>query len=95
MEYTRPHRPETLDVQAVGPFRKSAAHRARVGANALMHGGVDTVMPVRGAVDALAQLQGLRAVATLDCFAGLGHGIDGRVVDAMVRRLNEPVPMAV
>jgi hypothetical protein len=56
----------------------------------LMHGDADAVMPVRGAVDALAQLQGLGAVATLDRFPGLGHGIDGRVVDAIVRRLNEP-----
>ena len=56
----------------------------------LMHGDADAVMPVRGAVEALAQLQGLGAVATLDRFPGLGHGIDGRVVDAIVRRLNEP-----
>ena len=40
----------------------------------LMHGDADAVMPVRGAVDALAQLQGLGAVATLDRFPGLGHG---------------------
>jgi phospholipase/carboxylesterase len=57
----------------------------------LMHGDADAVMPVRGAVDALAQLQGLGAAATLDRFPGLGHGIDGRVVDTIVRRLNEPV----
>lgn len=56
----------------------------------LMHGDADAVMPVRGAIDALAQLQSLGAVATLDRFPGLGHGIDGRVVDAIVRRLNEP-----
>jgi hypothetical protein len=55
-----------------------------------MHGDADAVMPVRGAIDALAQLQSLGAVATLDRFPGLGHGIDGRVVDAIVRRLNEP-----
>lgn len=56
----------------------------------LMHGHADAVMPVRGAIDALAQLQSLGAVATLDTFPGLGHGIDGHVVDAIVRRLNEP-----
>ncbi|MBU6257384.1 MAG: hypothetical protein KGL18_02565 [Burkholderiales bacterium] len=39
----------------------------------------------------MAQLQGLRAMATLDRFPGLGHGIDGRAVDAIVRRLNEAV----
>lgn len=56
----------------------------------LMHGDADAVMPVQGAVDALAQLQSVGAVATLDRFPGLGHGIDGRVVDAIARRLNEP-----
>jgi phospholipase/carboxylesterase len=61
----------------------------------LMHGDADAVMPVRGAVDALAQLQSLRAVATLDRFPGLGHGIDGRVVEAIVRRLNDAVPASI
>ncbi len=60
----------------------------------LMHGDADAVMPVRGTVDALAQLQGLRAVATLDRFPGLGHGIDGRMVDAIVRRLEDTVTAA-
>ena len=55
----------------------------------LMHGDVDGVMPVRGAVDALAQLHDLGADATLDRFPGLGHGIDARVVDAIVRRLDD------
>ena len=57
----------------------------------LMHGDADAVMPVQGAVDALAQLQGLGAVATLDRFPGLGHGIDRRVIDAIVRRLEDAV----
>jgi phospholipase/carboxylesterase len=56
----------------------------------LMHGDADAVMPVRGAVDAFAQLQRLGAFATLDRFPGLGHGIDGRVVDAIARRLTMP-----
>jgi phospholipase/carboxylesterase len=58
----------------------------------LMHGDADGVMPVRGAVDALLELQGIGAVATLDRFPGLGHGIDTRVVDAIVRRLNDRLP---
>jgi phospholipase/carboxylesterase len=53
----------------------------------LMQGDADAVMPVQLAVDALAQLQGLGAVATLDRFPGLGHGIDMRVVDAIVGRM--------
>lgn len=57
----------------------------------LMHGDADAVMPVRGAVDALAQLLDLGAAATLDRFPGLPHGIDARVVDAIVRRLNDAV----
>ena len=58
----------------------------------LMHGDADAVMPVPGVVDALAQLQGLGAVATLDRFPRLGHGIDRRVIDAIVRRLDDAVP---
>jgi phospholipase/carboxylesterase len=58
----------------------------------LMHGDADAVMPVRGSVDALAQLHALGAVATLDRFPGLGHGIDRRVVDAIVRRLEDAGP---
>jgi phospholipase/carboxylesterase len=58
----------------------------------LMHGDADTVMPVRGSVDALAQLQALGADATLDRFPGLGHGIDRRVVDDIVRRLGVTLP---
>lgn len=61
----------------------------------LLHGDVDAVMPVQGAVDALARLQDLGAVATLDRFPGLGHGVDGRVVDAIVRRLNDAVPVSI
>jgi phospholipase/carboxylesterase len=57
----------------------------------LMHGDADAVMPLQGAVDALAQLQSLGAAVKLDRFPGLGHAIDGRVVDAVVRRLTEPV----
>ena len=55
----------------------------------VMHGDADAVMPVRAAVDALAQLKALGAIATLDRFPGLGHGIDMRVVDAIVGRCRE------
>jgi phospholipase/carboxylesterase len=56
-----------------------------------MHGDADAIMPIQGAIDALAQLQGLGAAATLDRFAGLGHGIDRRVLDAIVRHLGGAV----
>jgi predicted esterase len=44
-------------------------------------------MPVGLSVDAHRTLQELGAVSTLDMFAGLGHGIDNRVVDAILQRL--------
>jgi phospholipase/carboxylesterase len=53
----------------------------------LMHGEQDHVMPVGLSVDAHRTLQELGAVSTLDMFAGLGHGIDNRVVDAILQRL--------
>ena len=49
-------------------------------------------MPVQGAIDALAQLQRLGAIATLDRFPDLGHGIDRRVVDGVIRRLGRMAP---
>jgi phospholipase/carboxylesterase len=58
----------------------------------LMHGDSDGIMPVQGAIDALAQMQGLGAMVTLDRFPGLGHGIDRRVVDAVIRRLGGAAP---
>ena len=60
----------------------------------LMHGEQDHVVPVRFAVEAEVSLQALGARVTLDLFPGLGHGIDGRVVDAIERRLNEPLAQA-
>jgi phospholipase/carboxylesterase len=53
----------------------------------LMHGDADPVMPLQLALDAQRWLQALDAQVTLDVFAGLGHGIDQRVLDAMIRRL--------
>jgi len=41
------------------------------------------------AIDAHARLLALHAHATLDRFAGLGHGIDTRVVDAILRHLGD------
>jgi phospholipase/carboxylesterase len=57
----------------------------------LMHGETDRVMPHAMSVEAQARLQALGAQATLDSFAGLGHGIDARVVECIVRRLDEPI----
>lgn len=58
----------------------------------LMHGDADLVMPLQLAVHASDQLRGLGVPTTLDQFAGLGHGIDRRVVDAIVKRLEVALP---
>jgi len=60
----------------------------------LLHGELDQVMPIALAVDAQARLQLLGAAATLDRFPGLGHGIDARVVERILRRLPSETPVA-
>jgi phospholipase/carboxylesterase len=54
-----------------------------------MHGDQDRVMPVVLAVEADRQLRALGARSTLDRFAGLGHGIDAQVVEAIARRMSQ------
>ena len=54
-----------------------------------MHGDQDRVMPVGLAVEADHQLQALGATSTLDRFAGLGHGVDARVVETIARRMSQ------
>ena len=44
-------------------------------------------MPIERAVDAGHQLHALGARSTLDRFAGLGHGIDAQVVNAIALRM--------
>lgn len=53
----------------------------------LLHGEQDQVMPIGLAVEAERELRSLGALPTLDRFAGLGHGIDARVAQAIGRRL--------
>lgn len=53
----------------------------------LLHGEQDQVMPFRLALEAERDLKSLGASPTLDRFAGLGHGIDARVVQAIDRRI--------
>ncbi len=48
----------------------------------LIHGAVDTVIPAQQSVQAAEALRQLGAAdTTLEVLPGLGHGIDGRVVD--------------
>ncbi len=63
-------------------------HRASEGvAVHLLHGDEDRVMPFGLAVEGRAALQRLGVAATLDRFPGLGHGVDARVVETILRRM--------
>jgi phospholipase/carboxylesterase len=96
LESTQIERPPSVRVIALSGRFARAPHVAPASARVhLMHGDADPVMPVRLAVDASAQSQGLGAVVTLDRFAGLGRGIDKRVIDAIVRRLEDALPAPV
>lgn len=55
----------------------------------LMHGDQDPIMPIDLAIEANRQLRALGVPCTLDRFPGLGHGVDARVVDAIVARMNQ------
>lgn len=52
-----------------------------------IHGDADAVIPVQHAREAAQRLQALGAEVTLDVIAGLGHGIDRRAADFLVRRV--------
>jgi phospholipase/carboxylesterase len=94
LESTQIESPPSARVIALSGRFARAPHLAPASVRVhLMHGDADPVMPVRLAVEALAQLQGLGAPATLDRFSRLGHGIDRRVVDAVVRRLEDALPV--
>lgn len=73
-------------VAIAGRFAQAPRHAPAEVALHLLHGEQDRVMPVGLAVDAHAALQTLGAASTLDLFPGLGHGIDGRVVQAILQR---------
>lgn len=55
----------------------------------LLHGEADRVMLVALAADAAASLRSLGARVTLDRYAGLAHGIDGRVAQRIVELLGQ------
>lgn len=88
LESTQQPQPLAATVVAIGgrfaQSPRSAPDRTCIH---LMHGDADPVMPLQLALDAQRWLQALDAQVTLDVFAGLGHGIDQRVLDAMIRRL--------
>lgn len=84
-----PHRLARRVISIAGRFAQAPRHAPADTAVHLLHGEEDRVMPVGLAVEAQAALQALGAVSTLDRFAGLGHGIDGRVVEAVLRWLSD------
>lgn len=53
----------------------------------LMHGAQDRVITIDWAIDADRDLRRLGAESTLDYFSGLGHSIDARIVETILRRL--------
>lgn len=53
----------------------------------LLHGERDPIMPVALANQGAAQWQALGGRVTLDCFAGLGHGLDARVIERVIKYL--------
>ncbi len=74
-------------IAIAGRFAQPARIKPEDVAVHLLHGEQDHVMPVRLAMEAEHELRSLGAAPTLDRFAGLGHGIDARVVQAIGRRL--------
>ena len=80
-------------VAIAGRFAQAPRHAPAEVAVRLLHGEQDRVMPVGLAADAHSALQALGADSTLDRFEGLGHGIDGRVVETVLRRTGVLVPV--
>jgi len=65
-------------------------HRAPIATTVhLLHGRQDGVIPVAQSVDAASRLQQLGATVTVDLYAGLGHGIDARVIARVVELLSD------
>ena len=74
-------------IAIAGRFAQSPRRAPRNTNVHFMHGDADPVMPVRLSELALAQLQTLGAPATLDRFPDLGHGIDARVLERIIERM--------
>lgn len=55
-----------------------------------VHGAQDPVIPAAFSTDAAAQLQSLGADAQAHVLLGLGHGIDQRALDLLVKALETP-----
>jgi len=85
--------PEPLASRVVamaGRFANPPTHRPAHTRIHLLHGASDGIMPAQSAVDAQTQLAALQAQVTLDLFPGLGHGIDGRMLERLGEHLATP-----
>lgn len=82
-----PHRLARRVVAVAGRFAQAPSRAPADVTVHLLHGESDPVIPVALAVDAHAALQRVEAVSTLDRFPGLGHGIDNRVIESILRRM--------
>ena len=74
-------------IAIAGRFAQAPRSAPRYTQVHLLHGEQDAVMPVALVVAAEQQLHALGARVTLDRFSGLGHGIDGRVAETVLRLL--------
>ena len=57
------------------------------GRTLVLHGEQDGVIPAAEGRDAAARLRDLGATVTLDLYPGLGHGVDSRVAERIVKLL--------
>jgi phospholipase/carboxylesterase len=90
LESTQTDRPPAGRVIALsGRFAQPPRVAPMVTRVHLIHGDADRVMPAHLAEDALGQLRALGGQATLDLVPGLGHGIDGRVLGAIVGHMQD------
>jgi phospholipase/carboxylesterase len=74
-------------IAIAGRFAQAPQRAPQGTAVHLWHGDQDQVMPVLLADSAHQQLQALGATASLQRFSGLGHGIDQRVLNAVLALL--------
>jgi phospholipase/carboxylesterase len=92
LESTQQPEPLARRVIAIaGRLAQPARIAPRLASVHLMHGEQDAVIPCAASVQAAAQLRALGAEPTLDLFAQLGHGIDRRVLDRLLERMDEGV----
>ena len=61
----------------------------------MLHGDQDTVVAHHHSVAASERLQALGADVTIDVLAGLAHGINEEMAQAIIRRLTSYIPQRI